>query len=353
MYTTGRELWLEDHKERTARGRRARVNSGKILPGNKPAFGYRWRPAKGDEPAHSAYDPDPVTASLVLRIFQTLANGGSLTGIRRTFENEGIHSPKGSPRWSMHTLHDILTNPAYKGEAEAWRIMRVPQKGNPSRKKDGLRPESERIRLSEEVVPPLVPAELWVRANSQLAANQNLSSRRSLDPTHYLMRGFVRCSHCDRALGTKKNRDRGYYRTQPNYARYHSCPSLTMDSQKLDAEVWSLVERIIAHPDRIIQKIMADMASETDPTEQERAALQKALRDIERAKMQTLAIEALDDPEQAAPNIARLKQLAKDHTTLSQQLGELEQRHEGWAQGMSAAHRLMERFEAEQDSWAR
>src|SRR5918992_1227645 len=41
--------------ERTVRGRRARAQAGKLLPGKAPLYGYRWR-----DSSKAAYDVDPV-----------------------------------------------------------------------------------------------------------------------------------------------------------------------------------------------------------------------------------------------------------------------------------------------------
>jgi site-specific DNA recombinase len=75
-YTLGRELWLEDHKERTMRGRKARVNSGKLIPGNRPAYGYLWA---DDNKERMIANPD--TAPVVQRIFREIAGGGTARGI--------------------------------------------------------------------------------------------------------------------------------------------------------------------------------------------------------------------------------------------------------------------------------
>ena len=350
MRTTGRELWREAHTERIKRGRLARAQSGMLLPGRKPAYGYRWRePVKGATKRHCAYERDPLTALVVERMFKTLASGGSTNQLKREFEAEGIPAPLGGSQWSLGTLGRLVRDPKYKGEAEM-RRTRTDRRAKHGPQTTFL-PEDERVKLPADVVPALVSAELWERANAHLSHSGRHNRRREPEPERYLLRGgFVVCAHCGRALGTRHYRHTHRYRIQPTHARAHGCPDTSIDSGILDTAVWELVEQIIKHPDRILDKIVEDFTSETDPTERDRTALEKLLKDLERKqRMQVLAIEELEDEEQAAPNILRLKQLATEIQSVTTELAEIEQRREGWASGLAAASRLTERFQQEQD----
>jgi site-specific DNA recombinase len=348
-YTMGRQLWRKDHKERTSRGRLARAKSGKLVPGRKAAYGYKWRAIDGD--AHAAYERDPLTAPILERIYQHFVSGGSLHSARNVLEAEGIPSPLGGTRWSLSTISRLVSNPRYKGEPEMFQSTNVARERNDPGPRRRAIPESGRVKLPEGVVPALVSPDVWERANVQLAAGHSNNTRRGLEPEAYLLRGgFVQCPHCGYGLGTYSPKNgRRAYRLSAHRTRYHGCPRASIDAEKLDRDVWAMVEQIIKHPNRILDKITADVASQHDPTEPERLALQKALQTIERAqRMQALAIEALESPEAAAPNLQRLKQLAKEHQALTEQLEEVNRRQEGWASGRAAAERLVEMFYAEQ-----
>ena len=345
----GAEHWREQHTARVIDGRLARAKSQMLLPGRKPAYGYCWRdPQRGETKSHYAYDRDPLTAPIIERIFTTLANGGSMTQLKREFEAEGIPGPLGGANWSLGTLGRLVRDPKYKGEAEMRRTR------TNRRAKQGpqttLLPEDERVKLPADVVPALVSTELWERANVHLAHSGWHNRRREPEPERYLLRGgFVVCAHCGRTLGTRHYRHTHRYRIQPTHARAHGCSDISIDSGTLDTAVWELIEQIIQHPDRILDKIVADFTSEADPTQEERGAVEKVLKEVERErKMQTLIVGTFDDPEVAAPNIARLKQLGQDAKRLQVQLAELDQRRAGWASGLAAASRLTEQFQHEQ-----
>ncbi len=71
-------------KERTVRGRRARAESGRLLPGRKPPIGYLWNDDSKDRLVE-----DPLTAPVVRRLFRDVTRG-SIAEIGRdsTFKKE-------------------------------------------------------------------------------------------------------------------------------------------------------------------------------------------------------------------------------------------------------------------------
>jgi len=64
------ELEREKIRERTQRGRLARAQSGRLMPGRRPLYGYRYR----DE-GHTAYAIDLDTSPIVRAIFASAAIG--------------------------------------------------------------------------------------------------------------------------------------------------------------------------------------------------------------------------------------------------------------------------------------
>jgi len=81
----------EKIKERTIRGKRAPLLSGRLLPGCKVLYGYRWR-----DDTHGAYEPDPLTAWVVQRISGKLGGSHSVSDCRTT--HKGRRSEADRPR---------------------------------------------------------------------------------------------------------------------------------------------------------------------------------------------------------------------------------------------------------------
>src|SRR5215213_4333692 len=75
------ELEREKIKERTGRGRRERVASGKPIPGGKPPYGLTWA---NDEKTRLKHNPD--TAPVVRSIFNQALAGGSLRAIAKSLD---------------------------------------------------------------------------------------------------------------------------------------------------------------------------------------------------------------------------------------------------------------------------
>src|SRR5215204_5573649 len=80
--------------ERTNRGRRQRAQNGKMMPGPRPLYGYRWR-----DPERSALEPNPETAPVIQRIFRELAGGKSMRQVTRELTQEGVPTATGRTHW--------------------------------------------------------------------------------------------------------------------------------------------------------------------------------------------------------------------------------------------------------------
>ena len=127
-------------RERTQRGTRARVESGKPLVGCRAPYGYQWRDAE-----KSGFRLDPDRSMVVRRIFDAVLQGSSLRSICRTLTAKAVPTPTGrGNRWEASVLHRILTNPIYSGQPAAFR--HVTEKGNGGRSWSGADLRANRSR---------------------------------------------------------------------------------------------------------------------------------------------------------------------------------------------------------------
>src|SRR5919112_1368035 len=147
------EVELAKITERTARGRRARLDSGKPLAGRRPAFGYIW----ADE-EKSRLELNPDTAPIVRSIFDRYLQGGSLRAIALDLTRRGVSAPSGiGQTWSASVVHRILSNPSYAGRYTALqRRWERPSRGQPYR----CRPSSnDEVIVLPDVAPAIVSEE--------------------------------------------------------------------------------------------------------------------------------------------------------------------------------------------------
>jgi site-specific DNA recombinase len=99
----------------------------------------------------------------------------------------GVPTPTGRPIWRSTTIRNLLTNPAYKGQAASGRLRTTPAR----RRKSALEPVgrgiSTRAHPSQEwitvPVPALVTAEQFGLVARRLAANQRAARRSTTHPT--------------------------------------------------------------------------------------------------------------------------------------------------------------------------
>jgi site-specific DNA recombinase len=245
------EVEREKIKERTMRGKRARAESGRLLPSSRPLYGYRWVsvPRKdGNGLTHVGYQADPLTAPVVARIFAEYVAGGSLRSIAARLTAEGIPTATGNAKWAPTSVRDVLDEHRYTGEASAWRTSETRANGKRILR---LRPEEERVALPAGVIPALVDAGTFAAAQARLTENRQHRGRPLADPdTGLLLRGIGRCGYCGGTLQAHRaqRRDGSYrykYRCGQRNADRHDCPSFGIDTGKLDAEVWErLIERL-------------------------------------------------------------------------------------------------------------
>jgi site-specific DNA recombinase len=318
------EVEREKFMERSMRGRQARARSGKLLP-SRPIYGYRWRTAD-----KSALDVDDAQAAIVLRIFRALATGGTATALAYHLTEEGVPTPKGGATWSTTAICFIARNPAYIGQAYAFRWQTVKDKARGERIVE--RPATERLELPDGTIPPIVDLQTFVAANTQLGQNRTSAARNNRHAESFLLRaGLARCGYCGNPLAaaTRKGRQ-PYYRCVPQNARRHGCPRFQITADELDSVAWAHASDILADPARITQAL--DRLREDDPVAEEIAAIARQLSTVTRKQANiTAAIAALGDEEDAAaPLVAELHALAATKRGIEAERERAESRREGW-----------------------
>jgi site-specific DNA recombinase len=177
--------------DRMRRGRQARLRSGQLLPWTRAPYGYRLHPERPRDPA--AVGVDPVAAAIVQELFAAYAAGGvTLHGLAARLTARRVPTPTGKPIWRATTVRQLLTNPAYKGQAASGRLRTTPARRRWSPLAPVGKGVSTRAHPSQEwitvPVPALVSAEQFDLVTRRLAANQRAARRSTTHP--YLLRGL-------------------------------------------------------------------------------------------------------------------------------------------------------------------
>ncbi len=309
--------------ERTVRGRRARAHAGRLLPGRAARYGYRWRDA-----TKSAYDVDPVHGPIVQRIFREALEGATIRGIAVRFTAEGQPTPTGREVWSPSTIHTILKQRDYTGEAVAWRYGSEKIVGGGYRIL--IRPEDEHAKLPPGTVPQLVGVGDFDAVQRRLERNREQAARNNRAPEATLLRGgYARCGYCGTFLTVVTKKGLVYYRHGTRNRDHYGCPSTHIKADRLDAEAWRRVESILTRPEIIAVELTRLLAS--DPTATDLAAVRRQLDGVERKRANLIKrLAAIDDEDTAALVTAEINGLATQRRQLIQEGEDIEARRKGW-----------------------
>jgi site-specific DNA recombinase len=309
--------------ERTIRGRMARAQSGKLLPGKAALFGYQWR----DE-TKGAYDVDPVTGPVVQRIFRDVISGTTLRRLASTLTSEGVPTPAGAGSWSHSTIYGILTRRAYTGEAIAWRYGTQKLLGGRSRVY--VRPEEEHARLPEGTIPVLVEEAEFEAVQARLARNREAAARNNGAPERTLLRGgYARCGYCGTALQVVRKGNLVYYRHSNRCRDQYQCPPISIKADRLDTEVWQRVEGVLIQPEIIAVEVAR--LQDADVTSADLAAIDRQLEALSRKQTNLVKrLALLDDDELGAAVTVELNALAKERKQLHADRADIEARRTNW-----------------------
>jgi site-specific DNA recombinase len=175
------------------RGRMARVQSGKPLPGPRAPYGLKWIPER------SVYLEDLETAPVVRRIFSDVLDGKTLREIARALSDEGIPTPSGGVLWRHSGVADILAHPIYIGQVASMRWTRIKNSRGSTTMK--LRPQDEHVGMPEGTAPALIDRATFHAVRSRLERNVTQAVRHAKDRGAALLRGGIaRCGHCGNGM---------------------------------------------------------------------------------------------------------------------------------------------------------
>ena len=270
------KLEAEKIRERTTRGKRAKVKEGKIPHGG---FARLY-----------GYDYDKITKKRVVneteaywvkQIYELLVNGGLSTNAI-TYRLRELNAPtKSSHYWNRSSVMGILKNPAYIGRTYAFTFYQS----------TNLRkPKSEWIEIPN-ATPAIITEELFEAAKTQLKLNNEKSKRNTKQ--QYLLRGHLYCRQCGHAYCGHVDRTIGYYRCPGKLritAPVNRCFNKNWRVDKLEALVWKEIERVLDNPDFIVTAIekQRNDANNIDTLEPELQLVEKQVRALDREQKQLL-----------------------------------------------------------------
>ncbi len=210
------EFYSENLAQEVTRGMREAASRGFWMNASAP-YGYQRVYVQDGAKKRPRLELNPPHDAVVRRIFDLTLQGRTSLDILKTFNSEGIPSPKGK-QWRKTTVHKLLTNEAYTGTL-VW--------GQKAR--DGQEP----VRV-EDAFPAIVSTDEFDRARRLMEARapRVTHPRRAASP--YLLSGLAKCETCGKALTAAEAKSGKY--------TYYVCQSLlkqgsgTCDTPRLNAK---------------------------------------------------------------------------------------------------------------------
>lgn len=335
------EFEREQIRERTMRGIREKVRSGKVLRSSFPApYGFEY---SADGSSLEVHEPE---MAVLRRLFRGLAEGRTGRQVTTELETQGIASPGGLLRWNQTTVRNLLFSPLYRPlVAEEAAGMVAPEvaatldpraayglwtygKRETSRRREWdpergkfvthhkarARPEGERLAVPVGLDGSGLERRVVDRAREQAADRSRKPS--TAGGRFWVLKSVLRCAECGCSISphtVKRYRKDGTPRKPSFYyqcrQKYHDGPRECSNIRSFPAEplehaVWDRVRDLIRDPSRVQRAYEKEIErlrrGHRDDPGREAAVLADRLRDIEaeRRGYQRLAARgSMDDDE--------------------------------------------------------
>ena len=275
-----RNLASEVMKGLLTRGRQA------CFLGGTPPLGYK---IVTDEDKRRRYEIDSKEAPAIRKIFEMFADGYSYQDISDWLNSHGYVSKAGN-KFGKNSLHDIITNPRYKGE---YVFNRTAHPKNDGRKNSHQHKSEEEIIRIPGGVPAIVSEELFAKANEKMEFRKRV--RCDLDSKYkFLLTGIVFCE-CGSSM-TSNVHHNGSGKAYPNYrcskkGNSYSCKAKEINSKMLESFVVSELRKFL-YNDVAIKEISKEINEAMKKRIKEKkdsiGALKKELDKLRRAQKNVL-----------------------------------------------------------------
>jgi site-specific DNA recombinase len=247
------KLEADKIRERTMRGKIARVKEGKLPQGTGIGiYGYNWDKATGKRTINES------EAKVVRHIFTMALASSSFNKIAIELNHQGVRTKSGS-LWHPLTVRRLVNNPAYTGKTYYGMSKRVGKTKVISQPKESW-------ALLPDITPPIIPTELFDR--TQEAVKQARLSRPVNPHAAYLLTGFVRCPKCGSPIGgtTLKGKYR-YYKcrgSMPTATRGKICDAGYIKAGKLEDSVWDKLREMLSDPLTLLRTLNTENHHQPD-----------------------------------------------------------------------------------------
>ena len=170
-------------------GQRKRFSDGKVRMNYKRFLGYD----KGEDGKPIVNEAEAEIVRLIYRLF---LNGKTPSGICKELQKMGIPTVSGKLKWSQSTVHSILTNEKYKGDALLQKKFTVDFLTKKMKVNEGEVPQY----YVEDSHPPIVTKLVFDIVQTEMARRQKLGKSYS---GNSIFSSKIVCGDCGSFYGSK------------------------------------------------------------------------------------------------------------------------------------------------------
>ena len=323
-------LFLKDLADKTRRGLRGRVESGKS--GGGKSYGYdvvKGLNASG-EPITGEFQVNDAEIAIVRRVFNEFANGDSPRAIAHRLNAEAVPGPTGKA-WTDTTIRGhasrgtgIINNELYIGR-RVWNRMRFIKDPDTGKRVSRLNPESERI-VHEVPALRVIDQKIWdsVKARQRIIRqdfDEKYGDSNILNRTHrpqYLLSGLLTCGICGGGYTIVGKQRYGCFNRK---SRGTCSNKRTISRDEIETRVLTGLKDKLLAPE-IIHRAVKDIQAETNRLNREKSIAfdrdKRSLVDIEK-KIKDI-VTAVENGNHHSTLFVRLTELEAEKTTVEERL---------------------------------
>jgi len=288
-------LKRSDLRRRTE-GKLTAVRAGGAYIGARPPYGYNVEMQNG----LPKLVINPATVEHVRRIYRDYAAGMPLRQLAKALTAE--HVPTNLVRlglrkagvWEVSTVRRLIASETYAGRFFYRKKQWVSSSSGKKKVKSVVRPRSEWIQVD---VPRIVTDSLWKKANQRLRDNTELRGRVPSSGA-YILKGRVRCGHCQRLMHVRKRGKWHQYRCKSKSDTYadRKCAVSDIHGGQLEQAVIAWLLTVLRQPEQLeawLDQQVADAGRAGAEMKQRLTGIESQLADLEKRRGRLLdALEA-------------------------------------------------------------
>ena len=301
------EYEREKIRERTMRGKRQKLRSGKAIT-DSHVYGYDF------DKESSTYTVNEGEAGIVRRLFAMYINGtiGGVDAMTNYINaNKDEFPPPNGREWSKATVFHIIKRKMYTGSY--FSNVTYHKKVGPKKEERIQRPAKEWIPMT---CPRIIEDSVFEEAQQRIEHNRTYRTWHRIDFT-CLLQGIAFCGNCGRALSIINNNASRRRKAARYYAcvahapktKPYNCGARYMSIDVVDEIFWKTLEGACEDVDSF-HAYVGDAASDAIPTRiREREHLQAQLDKAqgERKAVMTWFSQSLISQDEATGKLSTLK----------------------------------------------